>query len=389
VIERTELPVDALVTDEMQSRERAWVGDDEDRQLAASIAEEGLLNDIIVRPHGGDPTDGDASYSVVAGSRRYHAAMEAGLETVPAKIVHADDLEAAWTSLRENVDRRDLSEQEIAQQLSVLYRLVRPRSEPSECPACETSVDGERGLLAHVQDTDCELPTTPEDSRFLTERQAVDYLARNFLGRDDDGGRSLIRGHLRTADLPPELQALFKKPEKRTRQENAAIENHGVSATTTLGSGEGKSGTSREVIALHEAVDEQFDRDAIDPVDAVLETVGELPHDQMSEQELRRTLRDVRHDLTERVEAADNIDAQRDAFSQTLRERAEELVETYDEVGPSRPFKKVDVMGPDTQQHSRWHVQAMKARGASGHGELVRELYQERLEQLAEEEGWD
>lgn len=389
MIERTELPVDALVPDEMQSRERAWVGDDEDRQLAASIAEEGLLNDLIVRPHGGDPTDGDASYAVIAGSRRYHAAMEAGLETVPVKIVHVDDAGAAWTSLRENVDRKDLSEQEIAQQLSVLYRLVRPVGEPSECPVCETGVDGEDELLTHVEETDCELPTEPRDDRFATEQQALDHLARNFLGRDDEGARALVEGHLRTADLPPELQALFKKPAKRTRREKAAIENHGVSATTTLGSGEGKSGTSREIVSLHEAIDEQFDRDAIDPVDAVLETVGKLPHEQMSEQELRRTLGDIRRDLAETVEADASIDAQRDAFGETLQETASALVETYDEVEPSRPFRKVDVMGPDSQQHCRWHVQAMQTRNTSGHGELVRELYQERLEQLAEEEGWD
>jgi hypothetical protein len=45
-------------------------------------------------------------------------------------------------------------------------------------------------------------------------------------------------------------------------------------------------------------------------------------------------------------------------------------------------------MGPETQQHSRWHVQAMQMRDREAHSELVKELYQERLEALAEEHGW-
>jgi hypothetical protein len=31
----------------------------------------------------------------------------------------------------------------------------------------------------------------------------------------------------------------------------------------------------------------------------------------------------------------------------------------------------------------------MQQRDASGHGDLVRTLYQERLEELADEEGWE
>lgn len=47
-----------------------------------------------------------------------------------------------------------------------------------------------------------------------------------------------------------------------------------------------------------------------------------------------------------------------------------------------------NVMRPATQQHSRWHVQAMQHREIFGHGELVRTLYHERLETLADEQGW-
>ena len=65
------------------------------------------------------------------------------------------------------------------------------------------------------------------------------------------------------------------------------------------------------------------------------------------------------------------------------------LKELHEEIEPQRPFKKVDVIGPETQHHSRWHVQAMRNRDTDCHGDLVRKLYTERLENLAEKRGWE
>ena len=100
-MERAELPIDSLVVDPMQSRERSWTGDDTDQQLVAAIDADGLYNDLIVRPlnavemgvttaESTDSVDGDldgsgeddnTEYAIVAGSRRYHAAMEAGYDS--------------------------------------------------------------------------------------------------------------------------------------------------------------------------------------------------------------------------------------------------------------------------------------------------------------------
>jgi len=423
MIERTNLPIDALALDPMQSRERAWSGDDPDQKLAASIASAGLYQDIIVRPLdnvelGVTHTNTDnaveqdaetnigakpeAEYTIVAGSRRYHAAMEAGYESVPCKIVSSSDLQAAWTSLSENTDRRDLSEQEVAQQLSLIYELVRPKKEPTACPGCGVSVSGESGLLNHCRQGSCELPdpTTEsdenkfngtvgsEENRFSTEKQALEYLAKQFLGRDDAGAIGIVRGHLQTATLPPILQSLFKTPSDRTAQERMVLDNYGIDALSRLGSGEGKSGTSAEVVKLHETIEAEIDADEVDPTDAVLEAVGSLRYDEMSEQELRRTLREFRHTLRGELGGASPADHEK-VFGETLQRQAADLKTSYETIEPTRPFKKVDVLGPDTQRHSRWHALVMNRRDVRGHGELVRELYQERLESLAEEEGWE
>jgi len=388
---RVDLPVEKLTLDPMQSREHTWSGDELDQQLAESIDENGLFHDLIVRPlddvdmgvtsdtddsvdgeqdHNPEQPGGIAEYAIIAGSRRYQAAMQAGYETVPCKVFEADDLDAAWTSLTENTDRRELSEQEIAQQLKLIYELVRPRVDPGD----EDDIDE-----ASVDDLD--------HQRFETEREALEYLARRFRGNDGKNAVKVVSEHLETAALPPILQSLFKDPEDRTAQERMALDNYGIDTQSKLGSGEGKSGTSREVVALHETLSDVIETDAVDPTEAVLETVGSLQFDEMSENELRQTLREFRHEATAELSTSAPVE-QRETFGETLQRHSKDAREVYEEVEPSRPFKRVDVMGPETQRHSRWHVQAMRTRGIETHSELVRRLYQERLEQLADEAGW-
>jgi hypothetical protein len=394
MIERAELSIDRLVVDPMQSRDQPWAGDDTDQQLAAAIDANGLYNDLIVRPldavkmgvttettdtvtdgydDDGSTTTATEKYAIVAGSRRYYAAMEAGYETVPCKIMQADNLDAAWTSLLENTDRRELSEQEIAQQLSLIYQLIRPNGHDEIDEATDTPL---------VSGFDV------SQDRFGTDEEALEYMADRYCGRSDQSAISHIEEHLQTAALPPVLQSLFKNPSERTAREQTALDSYGIDTRTRLGSGEGKSGTSRAIVALHDTLESELETDSIDPVDAVLDTVGSLRFDEMSELELRQSLREFRNDVSTVLDSESPTD-QREVFSETLQRYAEELQELHEEIEPNRPFKRVDLQGPETQRHSRWHVQAMRSRGADTHTELARELYLERLESLAEKRGWE
>lgn len=403
-MQRHQIPIDRLTVDRVQSRDTAWVGDEPDQQLANSVASTGLLHDVIVRPTDGEDSDEphEREYTIIAGSRRYYAALEAGYEELPCKVIEADDLGAAWTSLTENTDRRDLSEQERAHQLKLIYELVRPLESPTTCPDCGQTVDGEAGLRSHRQQSDCDLPQDPAAvaageaaadastvDRFTTDRQALTYIAARYFGRTDDEAIKLVAGHLRTAELPPVVQALFKTPEDRTDEERMAISNHGISATTRLGSGDGRSGTSRAVATLYETLADEFDEaTSLTPTSAVLETVGSLTFEEMSEQELRQNLRTFRRKVSTKL-TEHKPNSHHEVFTETLAQQATELREMYEQVEPSRPFKKVDVMGPETQRHSRWHAQAMQARDVTAHSTLVKQLYQERLEQLADDHGWN
>lgn len=77
-------------------------------ELATSIAARGLIQPIVVRPHGHD-------YQIVAGERRWRAAQRARLHEVPVIVRDFDDTETLEIALVENIQRQDLNAIEEAQ----------------------------------------------------------------------------------------------------------------------------------------------------------------------------------------------------------------------------------------------------------------------------------
>jgi ParB family chromosome partitioning protein len=82
--------------------------------LAESIKAQGLLQPVVVRPRL------EGGYELIAGERRWRAAREAGLATVPALVREADDRDSLLLALVENVAREDLSPVEEARGYAVL-----------------------------------------------------------------------------------------------------------------------------------------------------------------------------------------------------------------------------------------------------------------------------
>jgi ParB family chromosome partitioning protein len=71
-------------------------------ELQASIVELGVLVPIIVRRLDGD------RYELIAGERRWRAAVAAGLATIPALVRNADDRESLEVAIIENLQRENL-----------------------------------------------------------------------------------------------------------------------------------------------------------------------------------------------------------------------------------------------------------------------------------------
>ena len=84
--------------------------------LADSIRQHGVLQPIAVRALGG------GYYQIIAGERRWRAAREAGLDTIPARVVEADDRSAKVLALVENLQRQDLNPVEQAKGLNSLMK---------------------------------------------------------------------------------------------------------------------------------------------------------------------------------------------------------------------------------------------------------------------------
>lgn len=90
-------------------------------ELAESIREHGVISPITLRKNE------DGTYIIIAGERRWRAAREAGLNTIPAYIREAKDEQVAEWALIENIVREDLDAIEIAlayQRLMDEYKLT-------------------------------------------------------------------------------------------------------------------------------------------------------------------------------------------------------------------------------------------------------------------------
>ncbi len=107
------LPVDLIQRGRYQPRRD--FNPDSLRELADSIAAQGVVQPIVVRPVG------QGRYEIIAGERRWRAAQQAGLSEIPTVILDVSDQTAMAMGLIENIQREDLNPLEEA---TALHRLL-------------------------------------------------------------------------------------------------------------------------------------------------------------------------------------------------------------------------------------------------------------------------
>ncbi len=102
-----EVPIDQIERNPWQPRKQFDA--ESMRELADSIREHGVLQPILVRelPQGG--------FQLIAGERRWQASQQAGLTSLPCRIVDVIDQTACEYALEENLKRKDLGDLEKAQ----------------------------------------------------------------------------------------------------------------------------------------------------------------------------------------------------------------------------------------------------------------------------------
>jgi ParB family chromosome partitioning protein len=92
------IPIDQI--DPNPNQPRQVMGDLS--ELIASIGEKGIIEPLVVRQRAG-------RFQIVAGERRYQAAVQIGLRELPAVIRDADETEMLELALIENLQRKDLT----------------------------------------------------------------------------------------------------------------------------------------------------------------------------------------------------------------------------------------------------------------------------------------
>jgi ParB family chromosome partitioning protein len=201
-----QIPVGSIRPNSRQPRKR--VDAEGVAGLAESVRAQGVIQPLVVRP------DGEGSYELVAGERRWRAAKAAGLPTVPALVRETDDRDSLLLALVENVARENLSPVEEARAYAVLQ---------DEFALSLGDIAERVGRSKPAVSNRLRLLDLPDDVLALVERGALtEGHARAVLAvPDHDGRRRLARRivqqglSVRAAERAARWAGARTKPRKR------------------------------------------------------------------------------------------------------------------------------------------------------------------------------
>jgi ParB family chromosome partitioning protein len=109
-----EIPIDLLDRNPFQTR--SHVNEEQLAELAASIASNGVVQPVLVRPLS------NGRFQLIAGERRWRASKLAGKTTIPAILRQVSDEQAMEITIVENLQRADLNPMEQARAFERLSR---------------------------------------------------------------------------------------------------------------------------------------------------------------------------------------------------------------------------------------------------------------------------
>jgi ParB family chromosome partitioning protein len=202
-------------------------------ELAASIAEHGVLQPVTVRRL---PDDG---YELIAGERRLRASQRAGLTTIPIRLIEASDEKALEVALIENIQRADLNaieEAEGYQQLQEKFQLTQEQvaqrvgkaraSVANTLRLLELAPDvrglvsggmlsvGHAKVLLAIKDAELQrIAAQRVIAEGLSVRATEQWVARHAAGNEK--GKPSAKPRATTSDTDPQLRQLQEKIRER------------------------------------------------------------------------------------------------------------------------------------------------------------------------------
>lgn len=189
-------------------------------ELAASIAQRGVIQPVIVRPLG------EGRYQLVAGERRWRAAQRAQLHEIPAIIRTLSEREVMALALIENLQREDLNPIEEAR---AYQRLA--ESEGLTQADIARMVDKSRSHVANIQ----RLLALPEEVIALVEDGSLSMgHARALIGVADAVGiaRQSVSAQLsvREVERIVRRQTQPSNPPRQARADRNSADDADISA---------------------------------------------------------------------------------------------------------------------------------------------------------------
>ncbi|HST25701.1 MAG TPA: ParB/RepB/Spo0J family partition protein [Gaiellaceae bacterium] len=213
-VDLAQLPVDAIHPNPRQPRKRfdteAHFG------LAESIRAQGVVQPVLVRPRA------EGGWELIAGERRWRAAREAGVGTVPAVVRQTDDRDSLLLALVENVAREQLSPVEEARAYAALV---------DEFALSLGDVAERVGRSKPSVSNRLRLLELPDDVLSMVERgELTEGHARAVLAVPDQDGRrrlarQIVRGGMsvRAAERAARWAGAKERPRVRAAQVDPAL----------------------------------------------------------------------------------------------------------------------------------------------------------------------
>ena len=248
------LPLSAIKPSDLNPRKR--FDEAATLELASSIAEHGLLQNLVVRPH----PDDESLWQIVAGERRYRAlqllAEEGKLEPnypVPITIKEVSDFELLMLATTENIQRSDMtpleeadafarlvelgdSEEAIALRTGVALSTVKMRLKLASglCADARRALEAEtinlsqaqalllasKGLQKELLPRVIEVDYSPKDIRRLIVQEKIP-VGRNLFPL---GAYTAAKGSITTDLFQPEHPGWFDNKELFIKLQNEVVE---------------------------------------------------------------------------------------------------------------------------------------------------------------------
>ena len=224
--ELAHLPVETIHANPRQPRKR--FDGEATSALADSLRAQGLVQPVVVRPRAA------GGFELIAGERRWRAAREAGIPTVPALVREADDRDSLLLGLVENVAREQLSAVEEARAYALLL---------DEFGLSLGELAKRVGKAKPTVSNRLRLLELPDDVLALVERaELTEGHARAVLAvPDQDGRRRLARQiirrgmSVRAAERAARWAGARTKPRKTQRLDPALVERVRTAAERLTG----------------------------------------------------------------------------------------------------------------------------------------------------------